>query len=316
MAADSHIKKAIEVLEARMAKDNVRFKSKRVAESPFSSLDYRPEMDTSEPCNEDQVEFFQSLIGIARLLCELGKLEILTETSLLSNCLANPRTGHLHQALHMFKYLKDHKESKVVFDPRHALISDDHLPSDQRAEYRAKYMKELYPDAVEDLPRNAPKPLGNPIQVSVFVDSDHGGDKITRRSRTGILIYLNRAPMLWYSKRQNTVETSTYGSEFVAMRLAFEMIKAMNYKLRMFGIPIEGPARVFGDNNAVVLNSSLPDSALKKKHHSINYHFVRECVAAGIGLIFKVKTDANLADLFTKVLDKIKRKKCGTAILR
>lgn len=119
--------------------------------------------------------------------------------------------------------------------------------------------------------------LYRPVQISVFVDADHAGDKITRRSRTGILMYLNRAPILWYSKRQNTVETSTFGSEFVAMRLSFEMIKSMKYKMRMFGIPIEGPARVYGDNNAVILNSSSPESTLKKKHHSINYHYVREC---------------------------------------
>ena len=130
------------------------------------------------------------------------------------------------------------------------------------------------------------------------------------------MLYLNKTPVLWYSKRQNTVETSTYGSEFVAMRLSFEMIKSMNYKLRMFGIPVDGPARVYGDNNAVVLNSSSPESTLKKKHHSINYHYVRECVEAGIGYIFKVDTGDNLADLFTKVLDKVKRKKLVTSILR
>lgn len=171
-------------------------------------------MDTSKLCNEDQVEFFQSLIGIARWLCELGRIDLLTKTSLLSTCLANPRTGHLHQALHMFKYIKDHKESILVFDPRYANISDAHLPPEQTAEYKAKYMKELYPDATEDLPGNAPKPLGKPMQISVFVDADHAGDKITRRSRTGILLYLNKTPVLWYSKRQNTVKTSTYGSDY------------------------------------------------------------------------------------------------------
>lgn len=316
MSADSHIKKALDVIEDRMSRDNVRFRSKKTAESPFSSQDYRPELDTSELCNDDQVEFFQSLIGILRWLCELGRLDILTETSLLSTCLANPRVGHLHQALHMFKYLKQHKESKIAFDPRYADVNDNHLPYEQRAAYKANYMKELYPDAVEELPRNAPKPLGRHVEISVFVDADHAGDKITRRSRTGVLLYLNRTPILWYSKRQNTVETSTFGSEFVAMRLSCEMIKSMNYKLRMFGIPVVGPAKIYCDNNAVVLNSSAPESTLKKKHHSINYHYVRECVAAGIGLIFKVGTDENLSDLFTKVLDKVKRKKFVTAILR
>ena len=129
-------------------------------------------------------------------------------------------------------------------------------------------------------------------------------------------MYLNSAPILWYSKRQNTVETSTFGSEFVAMRQAFEMIKAMNYKLRMFGIPILETAKVFGDNNSVVLNCSVPESSLKKKHHSINYNYVRECVAAGIGLVYKVNSDENLADLFTKVLDREKRKKLVQIILR
>ena len=121
---------------------------------------------------------------------------------------------------------------------------------------------------------------------------------------------------MWYSKRQNTIKTSMFGSDFVVMRLSFEMIKSMKYKLRMFRIPIDGPAKVYGDNNAVVLNSSSPESTLKKKHHSINYHYVRECDMAGIGLIFKVDTGSNLADLFTKVLDKVKRKKFVKAILR
>ena len=70
------------------------------------------------------------------------------------------------------------------------------------------------------------------------MDADHGGDQVSRRSRTGILIYVNKAPILWYSKRQSTVETSTYGSELVAMRLAVDMIKALKYKLWMFGIGI------------------------------------------------------------------------------
>lgn len=316
MSADSHIKKALQVVKERLETDQVKFKSKRTAEQPFSNQDYRPELDTTEECNEDQIQFFQSLIGIARWLCELGRVDILTETSMLSAYLARPRVGHLHQALHMFKYLEDHNRSRVVFDPTYLDINDYDKPNEERASFRAKYMKELYPDAVEDKPPNAPKPRGKAVQMHVFVDADHAGDKITRRSRTGILIYLNSAPIMWFSKRQNTVETSTFGSEFVAMRQAFEMIKAMNYKLRMFGIPIDGPAQVYGDNNAVILNSSVPESTLKKKHHSVNYNYVRECVAAGIGLVFKVDTEENLADLFTKVLDRVKRKKLVNIILR
>ena len=103
----------------------------------------------------------------------------------------------------------------------------------------------------------------------------------------------------------------------VAMRLAVDMIRALKYKLWMFGIEImENETKIFGDNNAVILNTSVPESTLKKKHHSINYNYVREAVAAGIVLIFKVDTGSNLADLFTKLLDRVKRKEIIQKILR
>ncbi len=94
---------------------------------------------------------------------------------------------------------------------------------------------------------------------------------------------------MWYSKRQNTVETSTFGSEYIATRIAVELIEGLRYKLRMLGIPIEGPANVYCDNNSVVINSSKPESVLKKKHNSIAYHCVQEAVAANTIRIAKIK---------------------------
>ena len=128
------------------------------------------------------------------------------------------------------------------------------------------------------------------------------GDKVTRRSQTGILIFVNRAPIIWYSKRQNTVETSTFGSEFIAMKTAVEQIEALRYKIRMFGSPIEGPTNVFCDNEAVFKNASMPDSTLRKKHTSICYHRCREAVASGTVRLAKEGTLTSLADLFTKPL--------------
>ena len=112
-------------------------------------------------------------------------------------------------------------------------------------------MKEVYADAREDMPTNAPIPREKSVQLNCFVDADHGGDRITRRSQTGIILFGNSAPLLWYSKRQNTVESSTFGSEFVALRIATELITSFRYKSRMFGIPLDGPANVFCDNEVV-----------------------------------------------------------------
>ena len=68
---------------------------------------------------------------------------------------------------------------------------------------------------------------------------------------TGILMFVNRAPIIWHSKRQNCVETSTFGSEFTAMKNAVELIAALRYKLRMFVVPIDRPTDMFCENEAV-----------------------------------------------------------------
>ena len=86
------------------------------------------------------------------------------------------------------------------------------------------------------------------------------------------------------------------------MKIATEMIETMRYKLRMFGVPIDGSANVYCDNEAVYKNTSIPESTLKKKHHSIAYHRCREAVAARTIRAAKQGTEKNLADLFTKIL--------------
>lgn len=96
--------------------------------------------------------------------------------------------------------------------------------------------------------------------MSCFVDVDHAGDRFTCRSHTGILIFLNRAPTLWYSKRQNTVETSTLGSEFIAMKTVVEMIEGLRYKLRMMDIPNDGPCNGFCENESVCKKVTAPES--------------------------------------------------------
>ena len=116
------------------------------------------------------------------------------------------------------------------------------------------------------------------------------------------------APIYWYSRRQNTVECSTFGSEYVALRITIEKIIGLRYKLRMMGIPLKGSANIFMDNESVVKSSMNPDTCLQKKHVSIAYHKSRESFAANIITIFFILSTENLADLFTKALPVIHRK--------
>ena len=145
------------------------------------------------------------------------------------------------------------------------------------------------------------------VSTHCFVDSDHAANTVMQCSQSLLILFVNRAPESWFSKRQNTVETSTFGSEFIAMKTVGEHIEALRYKLQMFGIPIERPTNVFCDNEAVFKNTSIPDSTLKKKHTSICYLRAREAVAACTMRVAKEGTAANLANFFMKPLMDSKR---------
>ena len=121
---------------------------------------------------------------------------------------------------------------------------------------------------------NMPDLRGLGFVMRAKVDADHASDTITRCSRTGFLVYLNRAPISWWSKKQNSVESSSFGSEFIAMKQCCEYVRGLRYKLRMMGIPCEDPTFIYGDNQSVLANTTIPDSTLKKKSQSIAYHFV------------------------------------------
>ena len=148
-----------------------------------------------------------------------------------------------------------------------------------------------------------------------YVDADLAGNFITRRSRTGYLIFLNKAPIYWTSKKQSSIETSSFGAEFMAMNHCTEYIRGLRYKLRMMGIPCEGLSYVYGDNQSVLKNGSVPDSVLKKKSNSIADNFVREGVAMGEWLLAYVHTKQNLADVLTKPLPSESRMKLVRQVL-
>ena len=131
----------------------------------------------------------------------------------------------------------------------------------------------------EDVPSNIPEPGGLGFIMHAKVDADHASDTTTRHSRTGFLVYLNCALIYWWSKKQNSMESSSSGSEFIAMKQCCEYVHGFRYKLRMMGISCDDPTFIYGDNQSVLANTTIPNSTLKKKSQSIAYHFVREGAA-------------------------------------
>jgi hypothetical protein len=93
----------------------------------------------------------------------------------------------------------------------------------------------------EAIPPNMPPPLGKDVDLRMMVDSDHAGEKRTRRSCTGFIIFCNLAPIIWLSKQQATIETSSFGSKFVAMKHGIKMLRGLRYKICMMGNLCLGP---------------------------------------------------------------------------
>jgi hypothetical protein len=109
----------------------------------------------------------------------------------------------------MHGYLKKHIQSRIVFDAREIDWDD--------FEWTSKDWSNFYPDVTgEVIPHDMPEPRGRAVQINMFCDAAHATDLMTRRSTTGIIFFVNgRTPITWYSKWQNTIESSTFGSEFV-----------------------------------------------------------------------------------------------------
>jgi hypothetical protein len=266
------------------------------AETPMQTS-YRPELDVTPELDTIKAAYFQSVIGILRWMVELGRIDICLETSMLSSHLALPREGHLAQVFHIFAYLKKYHNTEMVFDPSDPVINEDEF---ERKDWTSSEFGHV--SGEEERPPNAPQPRGLSFTIRAKVDADHAADTVTRRSRTGFLVFLNSAPVHWMSKKQGSVESSTFGSEFCAMKHCCEYLRGLRYKLRMMGIACEEPAYISGDNQSVLYNTSIPDSTLKKKSQSIAYHYVREGSARDEWRTSYVSTHENEADLLTKML--------------
>ena len=291
ISSSKYIQDSIKNLERKLEIKGIKLRPN--VKAPLSS-DYRPELDASPELSIEDAALYQSLIGCLRWMVEMGRIDICCEVSMMSSHVAMPREGHMQQIYQMFGYLKSHHNARIIMDPSYPIVNDD--------DFKKHDWSKFYKVSKEIVPPNAPKPLGMELVIRCFVDADHAGNKVTRRSRTGFIIFVNMAPIHWVSKKQNSVETSTFGSEFLAMKHSCEYLKGLRYKIRMMGIPLEHCCFIYGDNKSVLYNTTLPDSVLKKKQHSIAYHYVREGCATDEWRTTYIKTDDNCSDICTKSL--------------
>lgn len=269
--------------------------SKSRYKAPMSE-DYYLELDESDLCSPLEASKYRSLIGSTNWIVALGRFDIAFTTSNLARYSTVPKQGHYKAAQRIFDYLRHFPKGRI-------LIDSEVLPIRNFIKYeKSDNWNEFYPEEEDDTPKDSLDPLGTSSTVTCYVDADHARDKVTCRSVTGILLCVNNTPVIWYTKRQNTVETSTYGSELVATRVADELVMEYRYKLRMLGVSLEETSLLIGDNMSIILNTTLPSSMLKKKHNAIVYHRVREAIAVKIINFVHIDSKLNIADILTKPL--------------
>jgi hypothetical protein len=169
------------------------------------------ELDMSELMECEGIQQFQSLVGCMQWAVSLGRFDIATAVMTLSGFRAAPRQGRLDRANRVVRYLSKMKHAVIRFRVDMPDMSDL-----QSVDYDWEHS--AYGNITETVPHNAPPPLGKPIMLIHYVNANLLHDMLTGRSVTGILHFLNQCPIEWFSKKQATVETATYGSEFVAAR--------------------------------------------------------------------------------------------------
>ncbi len=288
-----YVYEAVKNVEAYLLKEYDGRSLKKRASAPFIP-GYKPELDLSPELDSTQAQYYQSLMGVLQWMVELGRIDMITEVNIMASYVAMPREGHLDNIFHMFAYLKIKYNSRMVFDPSY--------PNIDMTDFKECDWKHFYKGATKAIPDNAPEPRCKDVDIRCFVDADHAGDTVSRKSRTGFFIYINMAPVIFHSKKQTTIETSVFGSEFVAMKQAMECNRGLRYKLRMMGVPLSGPTYMYGDNMSVIHNTQRPESMLKKKNLSLCYHACRESVAMAEIITGHIKSPENVADIATKVL--------------
>ena len=260
--------------------------------SPLERNDH-PEVDESEELSIEDIIKYQSMIGALQWAVSLGRFDILTSVMTMSRFRACPHIGHLERLRRVYGYLKKYKHGAIRI--RTGLPDLSEVPD---IEY--DWMYSVYGKVKELIPHDAPKPLGKEVITVTYEDANLYHDLATGRAVTGVLHMINGTPIDWFSKRQDTVETATYGSEFVAARIAVEQIIDLRTTLRYLGVPIKGKAFMFGDNQSVITSFTIPHSRLSKRHNALSYHRVREAIVAKIINFVHIMGENNPADILSK----------------
>ena len=252
-----------------------------------------PELDTTEFCSPEDTKIYQSLIGALQWATSLGRFDVSVHVMTLGSFRAQPREGHLEAVKNIYGYLTRMKEGTIRYRTDMPNLSDMEFE-----EY--DWSRTVYAGSTEEYPSNLPAARGKPVQLLTYKDANLYHDMLSGKAVTALLHMLNQTPIDWFSKKQATVETATFGSENVAARTAIEQMKTLKYTLLYLGVPIMDKSILVGDNKTVVDSTTQPHSRLARRHLMLSYHYVKEAIATGKYAFVWIDGKDNPADVLSK----------------
>ena len=252
-----------------------------------------PELDISDFCDDDETRIYQSLIGAGQWAVSLGRIDITVHVMTLGSFRVQPRKGHLEMVKGLYGYLCKMNDATIRYRTDMPDVSDMEFE-----EY--DWSRTPYAGSKEEYPKNLPAARGKPVLSLSYVDANLYHDMLSGKAVTAVLHFLNQTPIDWFSKKQSTVETATFGSENVAARTAIEQMKDLKYTLLYLGVPVVDRSILIGDNKTVVDSTTQPHSRLTKRHLMLSYHYVREAVATGNYAFLWLNGKDNPADILSK----------------
>ena len=263
--------------------------------TPLDKNDH-PELDTSEIFEGDMAAKYLTMVGQLQWLVTLGRFDIHAQVATMSRFRAAPRQGHMDRFKRVCSYAIRTKDYAIRFrtdQPDYSFLPDQDFD----------WTYSVYGNVQEILPDDMPDPLGEAVTTTTTMDDNLNHCLDTGKSLTGCLHFVNKTPVDWYSKKHATVETATYGSEFVAAKTATEQIMDIRQTLMYLGAPIGAKSALFGDNRSVVTSATLPHSTLTKRHNLLAFHRVSEAITAKRIAFYWIPSVYNLSDMLSKHWD-------------
>ena len=179
MSSNNYVREALRNIKKDLSRNDLQFNKKQSdvnysARNPFCPINYKLALDTIILCDDKLTNYFENVISVLRWIMELGRIDIAFKVSSLSKFLSYPRTEHIYQVLHIYKYQETHIDNDLLFDPMYHNFAD--LSQNYQ---KVGKMKKIYVDTKEELPTNTPKSRGKSVQLNCFVDLDRAGDRKT-----------------------------------------------------------------------------------------------------------------------------------------